>query len=296
MRPKENGPARRKLLPECYCDFRPNGSRNYHEKDEVMTLVPFVTRHRGIAAAALAVAVAAAVAAGLLLPGGGAVRPRPVPRAPRALPARHTAPEQPAGVTTVATLRVAAPRYAASGGKRTGVVATSWYDRVSVLPVITTRPGWVEVRLPQRPNGSTAWVPAGDVTLGSTPYEIVIDLETLHLSLYDYGRLVFSAPAGVGTPDDPTPKGEYFVAFDEPPPEPGVGYGPFVLVTSAHSPAISDWEGSGDAVIGIHGPLGMDAEIGIKGARISHGCVRLHVAALEKLSGVPPGTPIDITG
>jgi len=100
----------------------------------------------------------------------------------------------------------------------------------------------------------------------------------------------------VGTPDDPTPLGEYFVAFDEPPPAPGVGYGPFVLVTSAHSRAISDWEGSGDAVIGIHGPLGMDAAIGTTGARISHGCVRLHLSALEKLSQIPPGTPIDVIG
>jgi L,D-transpeptidase catalytic domain len=108
---------------------------------------------------------------------------------------------------------------------------------MAVLPVIATRPGWVEVRL------------------------------------------------GVGTPDDPTPAGEFFVAFDEPPPEPGVGYGPFVLVTSAHSPSIADWEGSGDAVIGIHGPLGMDAAIGTEGARISHGCVRLHLSALDRLSG-----------
>ena len=190
----------------------------------------------------------------------------------------------------------AAPGYAAPGGKQTGVVEASWYDRTSVLPVIATRPGWVEVRLPERPNGSTAWLLTRDVTLGSIPYLIVIDLRTTHLSLYDHGRLVFSAAAGVGTTDDPTPAGDYFVAFDEPPPQPGVGYGPFVMVTSAHSAAISDWEGSGDAVIGIHGPLGMDAEIGTKGARISHGCVRLHLAALEKLGNVPPGTPVDIIG
>jgi len=258
-----------------------------------------MVRHRGIIAAALAGTALVAVIAGLLLTSGGpgapARPPAPGRPVPRALPARHQPPPLPAS-TTLATMLVTAPRFATPGGKRTGVVATSWYDRVSVLPMIATRPGWVEVRLPQRPNGSTAWVPAGDVTLGSTPYLIVIDLRTLHLSLYDRGRRVFSAPAGVGTLDDPTPAGDYFVAFDEPPPETGVGYGPFVLVTSAHSPAISDWEGSGDAVIGIHGPLGMDAAIGTKGARISHGCVRLHLSALEKLSQVPPGTPIDVIG
>ena len=139
------------------------------------------------------------------------------------------------------------------------------------------------MRLAQRPNGSTAWLPDQDVTLGRTPYRIVINAATTRLALYDDGRLVFSAPAGVGTLEDPTPAGEYFVAFDEQPPQPNPGYGPFIIVTSAHSPAIADWEGSGDAVIGIHGPLGDDTEIGTSGALISHGCIRLHDQALERL-------------
>jgi lipoprotein-anchoring transpeptidase ErfK/SrfK len=165
-----------------------------------------------------------------------------------------------------------------------------------VLPVIATRPGWVRVRLAQRPDGSTAWLPASDVTLSSTPYRIVVNLGTTRLALYDRGRLVFSAPAGVGAEGDPTPTGEFFVAFDEAPPEPNPGYGPFIIVTSDHSQAISDWEGSGDAVIGIHGPLGEDGLIGATGARISHGCVRLHLQSLERLAQVPPGTPIDVIG
>ena len=124
----------------------------------------------------------------------------------------------------------------------------------------------------------------------------MVDPATTRLALYEHGRLVFSAPAGVGTEDDPTPTGEFFVAFDEAPPQPNPGYGPFIIVTSDHSQAISDWEGSGDAVIGIHGPLGEDTEIGTTGARISHGCIRLHDQALDELVAVPAGTPIDIVG
>jgi lipoprotein-anchoring transpeptidase ErfK/SrfK len=194
----------------------------------------------------------------------------------------------------VATVLRAAQGYASPGGIVTGTVPASWYGRPSVLPVIATRPGWVQVRLAQRPNGSTAWLPASDVTLGRTPYRIVVNNTTAQLALYDLGKLVFSAPAGVGTTDDPTPTGEFFVAFDEQPPQPNPGYGPFIIVTSAHSQAISDWENSGDAIIGIHGPLGEDSEIGTAGARISHGCVRLHDEALERLTEVPPGTPIDV--
>jgi lipoprotein-anchoring transpeptidase ErfK/SrfK len=199
------------------------------------------------------------------------------------------------GVTEVATIDTTAPKYSRPGVRTAGSVPSSWWDRPSVLPVLATRSGWVLVRLAQRPNGSTAWVPAQDVTLGTTPYRIVVDLATTHLNLYEDNHLVVSAPAGVGAADDPTPTGNYFVAFDEQPPRPNPGYGPFILVTSAHSPSIANWEGSGDAIIGIHGPLGESAEIGTTGARLSHGCVRLPVQSLQELAPVPPGTPITIT-
>jgi lipoprotein-anchoring transpeptidase ErfK/SrfK len=68
-------------------------------------------------------------------------------------------------------------------------------------------------------------------------------------------------------------------------------------VTSAHSDTITDWEGSGDAIIAIHGPITSydDDLIGTHGAAISHGCIRLHDADLAQLSMIPAGTPIDIT-
>jgi lipoprotein-anchoring transpeptidase ErfK/SrfK len=265
-------------------------------------------------------AAAAAVSVGLLLSSGGSsggrvfgggatvaiAGPGQAPKARQAARLRQdsapastgpasTGPASTAPPSTViATVLSTAPRYASPGRLASGTVPGSWYDRPSVLPVIATSPGWVQVRLAQRPNGSTAWLPDSDVALGRTPYRIVINGAAAWLALYDNGRLVFSAPAGVGTTEDPTPAGEYFVAFDEQPPQPNPGYGPFILVTSAHSPAITDWEGSGDAVIGIHGPLGDDTEIGAAGARISHGCIRLHDQALERLAQVPPGTPIDV--
>jgi lipoprotein-anchoring transpeptidase ErfK/SrfK len=271
--------------------------------------------------AATAVAVVAvatlATSIGLVLSSGGGTaranaRPQaPAPArqaarlrpyvAPASRPASHPAirpasgPAVPAS-TELATVLATAPGYDAPGGRTVGAVPANWYERRSVLPVIATRPGWVRVRLAQRPDGSTAWLPASDVRLSSTPYRIVVDLATTKLALYDDGRLVFSAPAGVGSPDDPTPTGEFFVAFDEPPPQPNPGYGPFIIVTSDHSRSISDWEDSGDAVIGIHGPLGEDSQIGTTGARISHGCIRLHDQTLEQLAKVPAGTPIDVIG
>jgi lipoprotein-anchoring transpeptidase ErfK/SrfK len=202
----------------------------------------------------------------------------------------------PVGAALLATLRATVPRYGGPGGVAAGRVPGTWYGARSTLPVVATRPGWVRVRLAQRPNGSTAWVPSSDVSLSATPYRIVVNLATTHLTLYKDDRPVFSTPAGVGTRTYPTPTGQYFVAFLEAPPKSDPGYGAFIMVISAHSDAISNWEGSGDAVIGIHGPLGSDKEIGTTGARISHGCIRLHEPDLLRLRDVPPGSPVDIVG
>lgn len=194
--------------------------------------------------------------------------------------------------TLVAVVSHDTPDYGWPGGPVVGTVPSTWYGRPSILPVIAQRDGYLDVRLAQRPNESTAWMPTSDATLESTPFYVVVHLSTMRLDLYDHGRLVLDAPAGIGTAQYPTPQGRFFVAFFASPPSPG--YGPFVIVTSGHSDVISDWEQSGDAIMAIHGPLGADAEIGTTGARVSHGCVRLHVSDLERLSDVPPGTPVDV--
>ncbi len=198
--------------------------------------------------------------------------------------------------TLVATMVGNVPGYATAGAATSSMtVPGGWYGYPSVLPVIATTPGWLEVRLAQRPNGSTIWVPQDDTTLSNTPYAIVVDLTTMHLSVYESGVQLFDFPAGIGAPDDPTPTGQYFIPIGQYP-SPGPGYGPFVLVTSDHSDTITDWENSGDAIIGIHGPIDSydDSLIGTTGAAISHGCIRLHDADLAQLSMIPAGTPLDI--
>jgi lipoprotein-anchoring transpeptidase ErfK/SrfK len=202
------------------------------------------------------------------------------------------APVAPAGSTLLATLHGAVQGYATPGGAKGPIIPATWHGAVSTLPVVTAQPGWLDVRLAQRPNESTAWVPVADVTLTSSPYKILIDLKAMHLYLFKADKLIYAAPAGIGTVADPTPTGEFFVAFFATPPN--SGYGPFVMVSSAHSNTISDWESSGDALMAIHGPLGADAQIGTTGARVSHGCVRLHVADLVHLRVVPAGSPIDV--
>jgi lipoprotein-anchoring transpeptidase ErfK/SrfK len=194
--------------------------------------------------------------------------------------------------TLVATLTETAPDFATPGGPQTGTVPATWYGAPSALPVLAQDNGYLEVRLTQRPNGSTAWIASSAATLSSTPYRIVVDLATERLELYKAGHLLMSAPAGIGTVQDPTPTGNFFVVLFAAPPS--VAWGPFIMVTSGHSNAISDYEESGDAIVAIHGPLGADAAIGTTGARVSHGCVRLHDVDLAQLRAVPVGSPVQI--
>jgi lipoprotein-anchoring transpeptidase ErfK/SrfK len=172
-----------------------------------------------------------------------------------------------AGWNLIATTHGSITAYGSPGSAPVGTIAATWYE-------------------------STAWVRRTAVTITATPFRIVVDLAAMHLELLRLGQVIMDAPAGVGTPQDPTPTGQFFVALFAPPPTPG--YGPFVLVTSAHSNTITDWEESGDALIGIHGPLGDDSEIGTTGAAVSHGCVRLHETDLDQLRQVPAGTPVTI--
>ncbi len=205
-----------------------------------------------------------------------------------------TVPAPPVGSTLVAAIHGSIPMFAAPDGPQSGTVPATWYGYPTILPVIDESPGWVQVRLAQRPNQASAWVPMADVDLTSTPYRIVIDVASDRLQVFRSGAQIMDFPAGVGTTDDPTVTGHYFMTMQVPPPT--SAYGPFVLVTSAHSDSITDWEGSGDAIIAIHGPIdaGADSEIGSTGAKISHGCVRLHDADLARLSVIPAGTPIDV--
>src|SRR5665811_1507598 len=91
-----------------------------------------------------------------------------------------TAPAVPVS-TTVATTHGAIPGSPDPSAPSTMTVPGSWHGYPSVLPLIAQTAGWLEVRLAQRPNESTAWVPTADVSLSTTPYRIVIDLTTRHL-------------------------------------------------------------------------------------------------------------------
>ncbi len=252
---------------------------------------------RGVRLSVVGVAVVVlAVGVGVVVFDRGSPAPSEAAPSPTVVvPVRAPAPPPPPVPlrTTLAVVTGPVPYSASPDGPAVGTIPVGgWWGDTKSLPVIAEAPGWLEVRLPQRPNGLTGWIPAASAVLGSTTYGVLIDVTAHRLRLYHEGVPVLDLPAGTGTANDPTPLGQFYV-MDVAPSE-GPGWGPFILDTNAHSEAIVSWEGQGDAFTAIHGPLGADAAIGATGGAISHGCVRLHDADLAQLSPVPPGAPVVI--
>jgi hypothetical protein len=148
---------------------------------------------------------------------------------------------------------------------------------------------WVRVRLAIRPNGSTGWVPRGALAgFQKIHTRMTINQSALRATLYRHGRPVFTARIGVGQPQWPTPRGEFYIreklsGYYAP------AYGPRAFGLNARSNALTDWPGGG--FIGIHGTN----QPSILPGRVSHGCIRMRNASIMRLFRLMPlGTPVTI--
>lgn len=121
--------------------------------------------------------------------------------------------------------------------------------------------------------------PSDDVTI-SPEYVIAVDTRTLQLSLSRRGQQVGLFPVAVGTPNTPTPLGDWKISQKTM--NPG---GPFgVRWMKLNCP----WGG-----YGIHGT---DNEASI-GTAASHGCIRMHNSDVIRIYDlVSLGTRVKITG
>ena len=151
--------------------------------------------------------------------------------------------------------------------------------------------GWVEVLLPVRPNGSTGWVHASEVTVSQNPFHIAVSLGAHTITVTNANAVIYSGAVAVGAPDTPTPTGNYYLYVLLQAPDPSGPYGPFAYGLSSHSDALETFAG-GDAEIGIHG----NDDASALGSSVSHGCIRMDNAAITDLaSKLPLGTPVDVT-
>lgn len=217
--------------------------------------------------------------------------PATVPATAPATTPPKTIPVEPGSFLT-ATPKGKVQGFDAPDGTPTQEVDHLYYDVPTALPVIDQADEWVQVRLPEKPNGQTAWLKLADVEIGKTPWKVEINLTTSHLKAWKAGELVLDAPVGIGTDATPTVTGEFFITFLQAAPKPA--YGPFVIITSGHSEVIQSWEGFPDGILGIHGPIGSEAAIAAGGGKMSNGCIRMLIKDQWKLADLQPGSPLSI--
>ena len=175
-------------------------------------------------------------------------------------------------------------------------VVTELADRTEfgsarVLAVEQVIDGWVQVELPVRPNGSTGWVRAGQVRLETLTHRVAIDLAARQLTVYVDGQVQQVVDVAVGSADNPTPTGSFFVVDKLDTTNDAGAYGPYAFGLSAHSETLTEFAG-GDGQIGIHGTNDPTSI----GRAVSHGCIRLPNETITQLSAeLPLGTPVVIS-
>jgi len=166
------------------------------------------------------------------------------------------------------------------------------YGVVRTLLAVGTEPGWYQALLPIRPNGTTGWVRAGDVTAATSDFAVKVSLSKHRLRLFERGKKILESATVIGKPETPTPPGRYYVT------DPvdlstrrGSDYGAFALGISGFSDVLLEFE-DGPGQLAVHGTPRPE-EVG---QDLSNGCIRVPDDVILKIAElVPLGTPVTIT-
>jgi len=149
---------------------------------------------------------------------------------------------------------------------------------------------WLRVLLPVRPNGTSGWIRATEVVLSENRYRILIELGAHRIRVWRGSDIVDDEPVGVGRGNTPTPGGQYYLTELLEQPDPTGPYGPYAYGISGYSNVLRTFAGA-DGVIGLHGTN----DPGGLGHDVSHGCIRMSNAGINKLAKeLPLGTPVVI--
>ncbi|MDQ3897908.1 MAG: L,D-transpeptidase [Actinomycetota bacterium] len=166
----------------------------------------------------------------------------------------------------------------------------TWEGLPLVFLVQQRQGDWLEVQLNSRPNQTTAWVRAADVTLRQVTQRVVVSLAARSLTVYDGQTAVMEAPVAIGTSSTPTPRGSYYIDGAVRTPDPTGVYGPYQVSIAAFSEVLMSF-GSGVGQIAFHGTNAP----GLIGSAVSNGCLRMNNADVTRLANtVPIGTPVQI--
>jgi lipoprotein-anchoring transpeptidase ErfK/SrfK len=164
--------------------------------------------------------------------------------------------------------------------------------------------GWIPVIVPlHKPNYTTGWVQASDVTLTQTSYAIDISLSQHTLVLRNAGQPVLTTKIIIGASKSPTPTGRFFLTDPincntiavpgYPLGKCSPVYGAFAIGTSGLSDVLDSFDGT-IPQIALHGT---DLPASQLGTDQSNGCVRMPNDVITQIARLTPllGTPLTIT-
>ncbi len=205
------------------------------------------------------------------------------------------APTPPPPHTIVATARVpSVDVFAVPGGDvaTTALANPNEFDVPLVFRVQSVQADWIQVMLPMRPNGSTGWVRAADVTTADDDWRLEVSLGAHRLTVWKGAEMIRQETVAVGMADAPTPTGDFYLTETLDTGHPSGPYGPWAFGLSAFSDVYTSFAG-GPGQIGLHGTNEPEA----LGSDVSHGCIRITNEAITDLAErVPPGSPISVVG
>jgi hypothetical protein len=171
------------------------------------------------------------------------------------------------------------------------IAPTTLLGTTTVLTVLEgPRAGWARVMLPGRPNGSEGWVLSDGMSLFAVEGSLKIDLSDRTLSYQRGDDEILTSEIGIGSSQNPTPTGTFFVTDTVTMANPDSAWGPHALGLSARSETIDDYNG-GDGIIGIHGTNSPRSI----GQASSLGCIRVPNEIITRLHQIVQlGTPVEI--
>jgi lipoprotein-anchoring transpeptidase ErfK/SrfK len=148
---------------------------------------------------------------------------------------------------------------------------------------------WLQVRVPDRPNGTLGWVEANQVQLTPVDNRIVISVSQRNLRVFDKAQQVlYETNVAVGKDRTPTPLGRFYVDIWLP--DPGSPYGQFLLSIAGFSDVLKTF-GGGRGQIAMHGW----SDTSVMGTAASNGCIRMRNADITHVASLAPlGTPVEI--
>jgi hypothetical protein len=244
-------------------------------------------RRLALVGGGLLVAGAIGVAAVLMLRGTDTAEPPPAPTTPvRREPTLERVSELAARVLPG---KQVALRDRPGGRILARVGARTEFGSPQTLEVAFRKGDWIAVRSPALGNRQLGWVREMPLLLVGRTVRLEVDLSTRTLTVVERGDVYRRDAVAIGSPETPTPTGDFYVTDKLPGRRFGTYYGCCILALSGRQPNLPKGWSGGDR-LAIHG-----APVADFGQAVTNGCLHLPGEVLQFLmKDVPLGTPVRI--